>query len=389
MPFTVPTDHLGLYVHVPYCARKCRYCDFPSGVPCGEDAITRYLDALAREAKVRLREVDRPVHTIFIGGGTPTLLSPEQLRQLWDAAVAPFPRQPDAEISIEANPGTLTPAHARVLAALPVTRVSLGVQSFDREELRLLGRIHTPEEAETAVALLRKAGISQINLDLMYALPGQTVATWEATLTRALALAPNHLSCYALMLEEETPLTAAVSAGLLPTPREEEEIAMTAVTAARLDARGYTRYEVSNYARDGAVCRHNVGYWLERDYLGLGPAAVSTLGGLRWRNAGEADYVARLLAGTSAVCHVERLAAPRRLLERVMLGLRLTEGFDLAEAEAACGNTLAALAGNTLTTLIADGWLEQSGTRLRLTPAGFSLANTVVTQLMAAVEPDR
>ena len=298
-----------------------------------------------------MREVDRPLHSIFIGGGTPTALSGAQLTRLWREVIAPFPRLDDAEISLEANPGTLTDDVLAALAEMPLTRVSLGVQSLQADELTLLGRIHSPEEVADAVAALRGIGIPQLNLDLMYALPAQRADRWEDTLRRALALQPDHLSLYALMLEARTPLAAQVTAGELPSPGEEEEEQMLRITATLLAAAGFTRYEVSNAARSGRECRHNLGYWLGCDYLGLGPSAVSTMRGVRWRNTDDvADYVARMHTGSSALAYIERLSAVERLQERIMLGLRLQSGFVLADAEVD-GPTLMSVAGDEVTAL--------------------------------------
>jgi len=384
----LPPDHFGLYIHVPFCVRKCRYCDFPSRALGGErEVVERYLQALAREAEARRGEFTRPVHSVFIGGGTPTVLSPAELARLWDEVIAPFPLAPGAEVSLEANPGTLTAEHAAVLAELPITRVSLGAQSFDADELAMLGRIHSPAEVEESVALLRAAGIPGLNLDLIYGLPGQTAARWEASLRRALALRPDHLSCYSLICEEETPLSLDIAAGILSLPGEEEESGMASLTTALIAEHGLAPYEVSNAARPGAACRHNLGYWLGCDYLGLGPAAVSAVGGLRWRNEEDIGrYACRVAAGGTAVGYAERLSAPARLLERVMLGLRLCAGFDLAAAEAECGCTLQALAGGTVRALIEQGLLARDDSRLCLTPAGYPLANQVVAQLMACME---
>ncbi|MHB9132087.1 MAG: radical SAM family heme chaperone HemW [Armatimonadota bacterium] len=386
-PLTLPADHLGLYVHVPFCARKCRYCDFASQPHTRTSALAdAYLDALAREADARRSLVgDRPLHSVFIGGGTPTLLTGAQLRRLWHEVIAPFPRMPDVEITLEANPGTLTADVLEALAEIPLTRVSLGVQSFDSEELALLGRIHSPADVIEAVSALRTIGIPQLNLDLMYALPGQTAANWKRSLEQALALHPGHLSLYALILEEGTPLTAQVQAGLLPAPSEEEEEEMTEVTARLLADAGYRHYEVSNAARPGAHSRHNLGYWLGRDYLGLGVAATSGLGTLRWRNIDRtAGYISRMATGISAAVYAERLSAQERLLERVMLGLRLRDGFNLAEAETEC--RLAEITRGALRTCIDEGLLVLAGNTLRLTPAGYPLANSVVARLMAAHE---
>ena len=214
------------------------------------------------------------------------------MRRLWQEVIAPFPRTTDAEITLEANPGTLGDDVLALLAELPITRVSLGVQSFATEELALLGRIHTPDDAEDAVHAVRRAGITAVNLDLMYALPAQRVPAWTSTLQRALSLQPDHLSCYALIREEDTPLSRQIAAGLCPLPDEEEEEQMMAVTAALLTGAGMVQYEVANAARPGAHSRHNLGYWLGRDYLGLGLAAVSACGAVRRRNTADlAAYV--------------------------------------------------------------------------------------------------
>jgi oxygen-independent coproporphyrinogen-3 oxidase len=383
-PFTLPVDHLGLYVHIPFCVRKCRYCDFASQPLSANPSLPeRYLAALACEAELRREEIDRPLQSIFIGGGTPTLLSGKQLRRLWRETLAPFPRKPDAEITLEANPGTLSDDVLQALAELPLTRVSLGMQSAHADELAMMGRIHVYQDVVDAVRALRGIGIPHINLDLIYALPGQTAARWTETLRCALDLAPDHLSLYALMLEEGTPLAAQVAAGSLPDPSEQEEEMMTGESQRMLAEAGFTRYEVSNAARPGGVCRHNLGYWLGRDYLGLGASAVSTVRGVRWRNLPDAaSYTERLHAGRPVIAYAERLSAPARLLEHVMLGLRLRGGFDLAAAEIACGCRLRDMAPAAFAVAQRDGLLVDADGVLRLTDTGFPIANTIVAGLM-------
>jgi oxygen-independent coproporphyrinogen III oxidase len=380
---TLPADHVGLYVHVPFCVRKCAYCDFASEAGGDGATVDAYLHALAREAATRRPLVTGPLHSVYIGGGTPTLLGGEGLRRLWDEVVALFPLLPDAEVTIEANPGTLSPAVLAVLAELPVTRVSLGVQSLQDEELRALGRIHTAQEARDAIRRLRGSVALPINVDLMYGLPGQTADSWAATLAGTLALGPEHLSVYSLMLEPGTPLAAAVDAGATAVPGEDESAGLGEQAALALAAAGYTTYEVSNAARPGAHSRHNLGYWLGRDYLGLGAAATSCMSGVRWRNAaGVADYTARAGAIGTAVAYAERLSARERLLERVMLGLRLRAGFAVDEAEAACGVTLEDVAGHAVARLQAEGLLAYEGAVLRLTDTGWPVANSVTARLM-------
>jgi oxygen-independent coproporphyrinogen-3 oxidase len=384
-PLTLPADHLGLYVHVPFCKRKCAYCDFASAPVCAVPQLEeQYLDAVAREGSEARAGLHRAVSSVFIGGGTPTALSGDQLRRLWDTVVAPFARTPDAEVTIEANPGTLSDDVMDALRAMPLTRVSLGVQSLDARDLKVLGRIHTAAEAEDAARRVRRALPVQLNLDLMYGIPGQSVAAWEETLARTLALEPDHLSLYSLIVEDGTPLAADVQAGRLRLPDEEVLEAQALAAESAISAAGHEYYEVSNAARPGMHGRHNLGYWLGRDYLGLGPSATSTMAGVRWRNVDDpAAYAARVLAGESPMVHVERLAARDRLLEIVMLGLRLRDGFDLAEAEAHCGCTLEAIAAPAMRALEREGLLEHDGPVLRLTARGFPLANVAVARLMA------
>jgi len=387
-PLTVPPDHLGVYLHIPFCVRKCTYCDFVSQpVGLAPALVDRYLTALIREAELRRPALERPVHSIYIGGGTPTTLTAVQLKRLWEALIVPLPRLPHAEITLEANPGTLTPELLALLAELPITRVSLGAQSFQAAELATLGRIHAPEAIVDAVTALRAVTPAQINLDLMYALPGQTVDSWEHTMRQALALAPDHLSCYALIIEDQTPLAAQIAAGDLVLPGEEAEETMGDNLTRAIIREGLVPYEVSNAARLGAHSRHNLGYWLGRDYLGLGAGAVSALQDVRWRNTADVGHYAALLDDdTLPVAYAERLAAPERLLERVMLGLRLHNGFDLAAAEEACGCILSAIAGPAVRAAMDDRLLERVGPVLRLSARGFAVANTVSARLMAGAD---
>lgn len=390
-PLILPPDHFGLYIHVPFCARKCRYCDFASQPLAGQqgDPVAAYLAALRTEVALRAPLLDRPCNSIFIGGGTPTILDGAGLQEFWEI-IAAVPRYDDAEITLEANPGTLSDEVLSAISELPFTRVSLGVQSLRDDELALLGRVHTAAEVPAAVAALRHAGIQHLNLDLIYALPGQTPAQWEETLTGAIALQPEHLSAYSLILEAGTPLCADVASGLLPEPDEDAEAEMAAHTVQRLTDAGYQQYEVSNYARPGCHSRHNLAYWLGRDYLGLGPAAASCMGGTRWRNADDlAAYSRGLRDGVLPIAYAERLAAPTWLLERVMLGLRLRDGFNLAEAERACGCTLEAVTSDVYRALLAEGMLVRAGDNLRLSDDAFRLANAVVTRLMMAESPER
>ena len=380
----LPAAHTGLYVHIPFCVRKCRYCDFASQPVTGTREQEEYLNALATEGALRRALMTRPLHSIYIGGGTPTVLGGDGLRQLWDEVIAPFARTPDAEITLEANPATLTSEVLQAITDLPFTRVSLGVQSMQVEELKKLGRIHSPQDVLDGVTSLREAGVRQLNLDLMYGIPDQTLASWDDTLGHLRTLQPEHISLYSLMIEEGTPFADEHAAGTLSLPDEIEEEQMNRLAHTRLAEMGYVSYEVSNAARAGCHSRHNLGYWLGRDYLGLGSAATSTVTGLRWRNtAVVSDYIHRLAAGLPVIDYLERLASQHRLLERVMLGLRLRGGFDLTEAEEECACRLADIAPRALADLQQQRLLEVDGRVLRLPSQGFHSANDVVARLMA------
>jgi len=380
-PLSLAGDHLGLYIHVPFCVRRCGYCDFASWTDFSR--VDDYLAALAREVEGYR---GMTVSSVYLGGGTPTALSVAQLRTLWQTVVAQFVIAPSAEVTLEANPGTLTPEMLALLGELPFTRVSLGAQSFNPRELALLGRIHGPAEIDAAVNAVKALGV-QVSIDLMYALPGQRVAEWAENLRHALATQPDHISLYSLTLEEGTPLAAQVAAGELPSSEEDIEQEMYARTAELLADAGMALYEVSNAARPGYHSRHNLGYWHGRDYLGLGAAAVSTVTGVRRRNAADtASYITRMGEYGSATVYAERLSARARLLERVMLGLRLRDGFSLADAEVECGTTLPLL---PLQHLLDEGLLERDGGDIRLSQRGFPLANDVVARLMLAVEEEK
>lgn len=357
-----------LYIHLPFCARKCAYCDFVSYAGRLQDQ-SRYVDALI--AEMDRRPADEPITSVFIGGGTPSLLPPELLRRLLQAVRAHYDLAPRCEITSEANPGTVTAPWLDAAVEGGINRLSVGVQTVQPELLRAIGRIHDFEQVQETFALARRAGIENLSMDLMYALPGQTLAMWEQSLRAALDLAPWHLSCYALIVNEGTPFGERAAKGQLPRPDEDEEMAMQDSTLRILAAGGLYRYEVSNYAKPGCACRHNVGYWTRRDYIGLGCAAHSLQKGVRAANP---DSLDEYLAGASFAWQ-ESLSQQDAEFEELMLGLRMVEGIALSPG------ALARFGGG-LDKLCRQGLMQRCGNRVRLTPRGMDVMNTVLETLM-------
>ena len=376
----------GIYLHVPFCRRKCPYCSFASVVP-GPGQVGRYLTAvraqlrgLAREPQVR----ELVFATVFFGGGTPSLLDPAELAELLADCRSHFAFAADEpEVSVEVNPGTIDPAGLERLRRAGCNRLSIGVQSFDDPALAVLGRIHSAAEARAAVRAARNAGFGNLSLDLMYGLPGQSAADWRATLEQALALGPDHLSLYELTPEEGTPLSADLRAGRLTLPSEEEVLAMMAVIDALVAASPLARYEISNYAVPGRECRHNLTYWQNGCYLGLGPGATAFYGGVRRTAVADPDeYCRRLGQGRSVWQVEERLDREAAFRETVVMGLRLTAGVDEAALRRRFGLDPAAYYGPVLEHLVVQGLLAREDGRLRLTAAGLPLANRVMAELV-------
>jgi oxygen-independent coproporphyrinogen-3 oxidase len=314
-------------VHVPFCARVCPYCAFHVHRG-GIDEQRDFVAALKAEWQLARQEFPLGLETIYFGGGTPSLLSAELFSEL--AAELPRPRS-WSEFTLEVNPATVTDAKAVAWRAAGVNRISLGAQSFDAEMLALLGRQHGPKDVAETCALLRSHGFENLNIDLMFALPGQSLTHWEATLGAALACRPNHVSAYALTYEEDTPFFEKLQRGEWRQD-EEREIAMFKRTRAVLAADGLVDYEISNFARPGCESRHNLAYWRGADYLGLGPSACSTIGTRRWRNVPNTPgYMERIARGESVREELEEIDPSTRARERIMFGLRMREGVERAE----------------------------------------------------------
>jgi oxygen-independent coproporphyrinogen-3 oxidase len=369
-----------LYVHVPFCVAKCTYCDFYSLAAEGQD-LAGTLDALLREAE--RRAPDRP-RTVFLGGGTPSYYSEDELARLLDGLerCTNF-RSSATEVTCECNPESLDLAKARRLRELGVDRLSIGFQSLEPRILTLFGRVHDAEASFAALEAAREAGFQRVSVDLIYGVPGQELARWEADLERVLALRPDHVSAYQLTYEDGTPLTAQLRAGAFEAMDEVQELAFFERTHGLLGAAGYEAYEVSNFSLSGQQCLHNVNYWTNGAYLGIGPSAVSKVGHTRFGNPRSlVPWRAAIAAGRSACAWEETPEAPTRLGETWWLGLRTRAGVEPTEA---C--RIAGFAGPDPTEalraeLVAGGFLERSADHYRLTARGWPVADAVARRFL-------
>ena len=368
---------LSLYLHIPFCVRKCAYCDFPSYPNCIQH-LPEYVNALIREIHTSSRRYpDRLVKTVFFGGGTPSLLTGEQMQRLMDAVRSCFTVSDDAEISMEANPGTLTLENLTAYRKAGINRLSVGVQSMDDRLLRSIGRIHTRSEAITAVHMAREAGFDNINLDLMYGLPDQSEKDFAATIHDALELGVEHLSMYSLIIEEGTPLCAQYEAGKLNLPDDETILKMQHSAARILKTHGMHRYEISNYAKEGFECRHNMVYWRRGEYLGLGCAAHSLMEECRFSNT---DDLGEYLRGTRETDR-QPLDFNDVLEETVMLSLRTAEGMCMDEYRMLCGIDYPAKK-RVIERLVKEDMASLAGNRLALTERGMDVLNAVIEALV-------
>ncbi|MBP6626860.1 MAG: radical SAM family heme chaperone HemW [Arenimonas sp.] len=373
---------LSLYIHIPWCVKKCPYCDFNSHGQTGALPVDAYVAALVRDLEQDLPLVwGRTVHSVFFGGGTPSLFAPEAMAAILDACSARLRFAPSAEITMECNPGTAEHGRFEGYRHAGINRISFGIQSFDDGCLQRLGRIHDSGQAERAVKLAQDAGYDNLNLDLMYALPGQDLAMALHDVERAIALQPAHLSHYQLTLEPNTAFAARPPAGL---PDEDSAWDIQERCIERMAAAGYAQYEVSAYARAGRQCAHNLNYWRYGDYLGIGAGAHGKISSgasgdilRRWKPKNPRDYLAH--AGTPAgIGGDESIAPPQRPFDYMLNALRLVEGFSLADFESRTGLGRASVASE-LDRAIDRGWLEHDGERLRPTELGRRFTNDVIS----------
>ena len=370
------TKKYALYVHIPFCKRKCAYCDFCSFSETAEQRA-EYIKKLSSEIEEYKGE-GLVLDTVFFGGGTPSILTPREFSEIVKAIGDSFKISEGAEFTVECNPKTLTPEKLKTYKKLGVNRLSIGLQSIHENELKILGRIHNFDDFLVSYNLARAAGFDNINIDLMYGIPEQTVASFDETLGKIIALSPEHISAYGLIIEEGTPIYEKRSA--LKFPTEDEECEMYYLAAKKLKAAGYRHYEISNYAKSGKLCRHNLKYWNNEEYIGVGAAAHSYFKGVRYSNS--SDFSEYLAAACVAQREVDGEREPTDPFEYAMLKLRLDEGISLAEYRKLFGESFEAGKESALARFCEAGLMKRDAYRIYLTEKGFYLSNSVLSEIL-------
>ena len=374
-------DKLGIYIHIPFCRSKCDYCDFYS-LAGREDQMDRYQKALLAHLKETAPLAQGyPVDSIYFGGGTPSYYGAKRIKELLAHLSKLFQVEKDAEITVECNPDSVDLKSLRLLRKAGVNRLSMGMQSAQEEELRAIHRIHTPQQTNQAVEAARKAKFTNLSLDLIYGLPGQTMESWKATVEHALSLIPQHLSCYGLKVEEGTPLARRVAEGEV-LPDDDQQADLYLWTVGRLERAGLPQYEISNFAKPGYESRHNLRYWLTRPYIGFGPGAHSDFGGRRYSFVRDLDaYIRGVLEGGDIIDSSELIPQRERCGEYLMLRLRTVRGVDGREYRHTYFMDFAPLEAR-LREFAAQGWAEEADGRWRLTPRGFLVSNQLIGDLL-------
>lgn len=382
---------MELYVHIPFCVQKCAYCDFLS-MTAESTVKSAYIRKLKEEIRIRSSAfTDREIISVFIGGGTPSSLHGHLIAEVMDVIRSSFTVSPTAEITIECNPGTLTTDKLAFYKKAGINRLSIGLQSAQDKELQLLGRIHTYEDFLASYDCARKNGFNNINVDLMSALPGQTLKSWEQTLKRVTMLRPEHISAYSLIIEEGTPFyklygyddeTRKKGEKPLFLPSEEEERQMYQFTKAFLEQKGYQRYEISNYARPGKECIHNVGYWTRVDYLGVGLGAASLVD--NWRFSNVRNMTEYLKSDFTNVENIEyqELSKTEQMEEFMFLGLRMQQGINRGVFLETFGTPVESVFGEALERMKQQGLIQENGGQICLTDLGFDVSNYVFSELL-------
>lgn len=395
-------DVNALYVHVPFCAHKCHYCDFYSITRQSADRMTRFVDLLLEEASrwsngvayfpdggsqavsAGVAPVAVRPRTVFFGGGTPTLLPREPMRRLIEGLKQRMDLSDVEEWTVEANPATVDTEYCEMLRDLGVDRLSFGAQSFRESDLKLLERDHRPDDVAASLESARAGGFVRLNIDLIFGIPGQTLEGWRKNLEQAIALGTEHLSCYGLTYEPNTPLAVRKRLGQVAAVEESAELRMMAAARARLKESGFTAYEISNYARPGAECRHNLVYWRGENYIGLGPSAASHLDGRRWKNRPHLGEWERAVAGgTWAADEIETLSPRQRAGELAWLMLRLGEGLIYDDYAARAGCDAREVFADQIDQLCGLGLVESDERGLRLSERGIQVADAVASEFLA------
>ncbi len=374
-------NHLhSLYIHIPFCTSKCIYCDFNS-ITIKSDIVDEYLLAIENE----LQSINErySFKTIYIGGGTPTVLNETQLSKLLNVVSKYIDKSKLKEYTIEANPGTLNDKKIFILKNGLVNRVSIGIQSFNNNYLKLLKRIHTANEAKDIFFSLRENGFKNINIDLIYGYPGQTLNEWKMDLMESSRLNPEHISAYCLSYEQGTPLTEMIDSGILRRLDEEEELKMYEYTKDFLCNKGYLNYEISNFARPGKKCKHNIVYWRNEEYIGIGAGAFSFVNGKRYCNIKDiSKYISAAKSGKNLICFSEELSKKRRASEILIMSLRMSSGISKIEFLKRSGFDLSGLFGKQINALAKAGLINFDDERIKLTRKGMSVADSVMTEFI-------
>lgn len=375
-----PQHSLGIYVHIPFCRRKCSYCDFFSVTGADDYMRQDYALRLCREISDCPQHFsDKPVDSVYFGGGTPSLMTPQQIGLIVENLAQKFHLQTDIEITMEANPATVDKKTLAEYRQMGVNRLSLGVQSLIDRELTVLGRIHSGTAAREAVLAAQAAGFDNLSLDLIYGIPGQTINSWLETLTEALNYQPQHISMYLLQLDKQVPMAKAIDRKELLLPEEEESEAMYFEAIEYMQRRGLEPYEISNLAMPGYACRHNLRYWHFGEYLGIGAGSVSRIAHRRWMNAPDLDsYMSAASASSAARLLLEEMDHRQQAAEAVIMGLRLTDGLNLDDFKRRFGLDLMRLYQSHIRAFIERGCLELEHGWLRLTKAGIMVSNQVL-----------
>ncbi|MBQ8689223.1 MAG: radical SAM family heme chaperone HemW [Clostridia bacterium] len=372
------TDNLGLYVHIPFCASKCKYCDFSSFEGITAQTRESYLARLTEEAESYKSEPKIKIDTVFFGGGTPSLLTESEFKKVVSAIRKSFDISPDAEFTVEANPGTVTYEKLKAFAGEGVNRISFGAQSFCENELKRLGRIHSVGDIKASFEMARRAGITNISLDLMYGIPEQTPDSFRHSLVSALALSPTHISAYGLIIEEGTPFYSERE--LLPLPTEDEECDMYLEAVRILTEAGFSHYEISNYARPSYECRHNLKYWRDQQYIGIGLSAYSYFGTSRYGNSSRIpEYISD---NYTEYRQTDSLSLADEKFEYAMMRLRLAEGMSLDEYNGLFGEDFFEKNSEKILHYKALGYINIVNGRISLSDKGLYISNSILAELL-------
>lgn len=381
-------NHCGLYIHTPFCETKCGYCDFYS-VALKDRPTAPLVRALETELRRRVVGTPMRISTVFVGGGTPTLLPPGDLNALFGLLAELLDGHPVTEFTVEANPATVDAQKLRILTAAGVDRISMGAQSWHEAELATLERLHSPADIAPGVELIRRHGVKRLNLDLIFGIPGQTMESWSQSLDRTMALGVDHISCYGLTYEPATKLTAQLKAGSITPCDEEIEAAMYLNAIDALQAAGYEQYEISNFAQPGQECRHNLIYWRNEPYIGVGPSAAGYIGGRRYKNIADVGgYVRGMRDEGHAEAESEHIIGPALAGETIMMQLRLNEGVDLDALRRRTGIDPLDTMHMSLERHRAAGLVTIDGARLKLTRTGRLVSDAIIADFFAEIGRD-